>query len=1333
MDTVAITVNPINDAPVNTVPAAQSTNEDTAKAITGLSISDVDAGTGNMTVTLNVAHGTLAVSGGTATIAGSGTGTVTLTGTAAQINATLAANVTYTPTANYNGSDTLTMTTSDNGNTGAGGTLTDVDTVAITVNPINDAPTASNDSIAILEDLNNSAGVYTLTVNDFGTYADQEGTPLAQVRIDSLPANGTLLLNGTAINAGTVVSVADINGGKLTFDPVNDSDSDSSFLFSVSDGTSWSAISYTTTLAIEAVADPVSIAWSSGVSGGNQLNPPPAVGLIREFFDNINATGLNDNVTPASSKPTDLENAVEGGVVNVTTTETITNAGIAGVGSGTNVVAVAVDDAYHIEGLMYLEAGKTYTFSGYADDTIRVEVGGETIVNGRFGGTYQESSTPAINYNYGTAVISGANFSPAVTGYYTIEAFIYNTKGNGGYDFNVSVDGGPVQDLSTSNFALYRDISDVDVAGGQHSAFVVNGSTGEGGYYPVGLNSGMEDTAIKLSSLATTFGDISDNSESHVVTLSGIPVGATISDGVHTFTATAGNTSAVIWNEDSPASAAGGANWNLATLTFVPPLNGSGTFNLVATATATESSNADTETAVATLQVTVYPVNDAPVAINDTASITEGTTTASSTVSGDVTPGTPGQDYDVDVGDSFNVTGVVAGTASSASGNVATTVNGTYGTISIAANGSYTYTLDNSRPATNNLTAGQLATDVFTYTITDNNGATSTATLTVNVTGTADNTAPPPVITPLTNTASGLNGEYYGYNDSTSVDASYRTHSDDGTATFGLHNAAGNLNSVEDLYLIINGRNAATGGTSDLVGSALSSTAGSADVRFKARSLDYGQTPEVNSSLGSNSDVAAGTTLPAGDNNPSSATRGLSNFLDQDRPTAVAETGALNTNGDSGLGLTTDAAIRLSGQVYFNPGVYDFRVLADDGFRLNVAGQTLVEYDGNQGPTTRTFTNLALGDANGGLQAFELLYWEQGGNARLKIEYKLSNDPDSAYQTMSLSNLAMFTNETAPTLTNPLIQDLVYNTTTTEWSIRTGSILDGGSGNDTLTGAAGRDVLYGNDGVDILNGNDGADTLYGGAGNDTLNGGAGADTLIGGAGADTLVGSVGDDTYILSDTLDTITENSGEGYDTVILDSAYVAANTSYTLVPSPNLENVILQGTANFNVTGNSANNRIEGNAGNNTISGGDGNDYIVGGGGNDNLTGGNGTDTFVWRDGDAGTVAAPAADVIGSYSYANDKLDLRDLLQGEHTTSSNSGSGAGAVEISDLLDYIDVSVSGGTTTLRISSVGDLASGHDQSIQLTGVNLYQQAGVTAGDEATLLKTMIANGKLIID
>jgi Ca2+-binding RTX toxin-like protein len=448
--------------------------------------------------------------------------------------------------------------------------------------------------------------------------------------------------------------------------------------------------------------------------------------------------------------------------------------------------------------------------------------------------------------------------------------------------------------------------------------------------------------------------------------------------------------------------------------------------------------------------------------------------------------------------------------------------------------------------------------------------------------------------------------------------------------------------------------------------------------------------------------------------------------------------------------MTTDAAVRLSGQFYVQPGYYDFRVYADDGFRLNVAGQTLLEFDGNQSPTTRIFRNVQLSNLEGGLQDIELLYWDQGGNAVLKIEYKASNDPTANYQVLSLSNTAMFSAEAAPTFSDPQIQDLVYDTTTATWQMRTGSRLDGDANGNTLTGGAGRDLLSGNGGADILYGNGGADRLDGGAGNDTLYGGDGNDVLIGGAGTDRLEGGLGDDIYVLSDTLDTLVEANNAGIDTVQLDASFTG--TGFTL--ANRFENLTAQGTANFTLTGNSVDNRIEGNAGNNTISGLDGNDYLIGGGGNDTLTGGNGSDVFAWRLADKGAVGAPAADTITDFAqgggYSNvesttagvavgggDVLDLRDLLQGEHTSLGVTNPATGSVEISNLQNYIHIEISGSNTILHISSSGAFSgtsnSGEDQTITLSNVNLYTQLAVTNGDDATLLRTLLKNGTLVVD
>ena len=55
-------------------------------------------------------------------------------------------------------------------------------------------------------------------------------------------------------------------------------------------------------------------------------------------------------------------------------------------------------------------------------------------------------------------------------------------------------------------------------------------------------------------------------------------------------------------------------------------------------------------------------------------------------------------------------------------------VAGTYGSVTINADGSYSYTLDNADRRHQRAGPGRDVTDVFSYTVTDEHGATSTAT-----------------------------------------------------------------------------------------------------------------------------------------------------------------------------------------------------------------------------------------------------------------------------------------------------------------------------------------------------------------------------------------------------------------------------------------------------------------------------------------------------------------------------------------------------------------------------------------------------------------------------
>ncbi len=97
-------------------------------------------------------------------------------------------------------------------------------------------------------------------------------------------------------------------------------------------------------------------------------------------------------------------------------------------------------------------------------------------------------------------------------------------------------------------------------------------------------------------------------------------------------------------------------------------------------------------------------------------------------------------DTDPDAFDVLTVTGVAAGTtAGPVAGSIGGSgITGTFGTLILAANGSWSYTLDNDDAVTNALAQGEQATEIFSYTISDLAGETSTATLSIDVIGSND-------------------------------------------------------------------------------------------------------------------------------------------------------------------------------------------------------------------------------------------------------------------------------------------------------------------------------------------------------------------------------------------------------------------------------------------------------------------------------------------------------------------------------------------------------------------------------------------------------------------
>ena len=256
-----INVTSVNDDPTNagSLPTDLVFLEDTQGKLdlSQIDLTDVDAGAGDLTLTISSANGHLQTMGWPGLVLGGSQTVLTLTGKIADLNDFLndVNSIDYehaTPNMSGDNVDLITIEITDNGNTGigGGGTIT-LGTVNIDVSAANDAPTAADSTVTTNENT-----TYLFGASDFN-FSDIDGDALSSVRITSLETAGSLQLSGGDVTLNQVITRADIDAGNLTFTPAADANGAGydSFQFRVNDGTVDSAASYTMTIDVTAVND----------------------------------------------------------------------------------------------------------------------------------------------------------------------------------------------------------------------------------------------------------------------------------------------------------------------------------------------------------------------------------------------------------------------------------------------------------------------------------------------------------------------------------------------------------------------------------------------------------------------------------------------------------------------------------------------------------------------------------------------------------------------------------------------------------------------------------------------------------------------------------------------------------------------------------------------------------------------------------------------------------------------------------------------------------------------------------------------------------------------
>ncbi|WP_338489210.1 Ig-like domain-containing protein [Pseudomonas trivialis] len=1270
-----ITVTPVNDAPVAIATTATGAEDPTSGIAVKLSATDVDGLANVKSFSVGTpSNGTFYTDAAMTTKV---TGPITASNGEAIVY--------FKPATDFNGTVNFTYTATDSGNADGSNVLTSpAVNGTITITPVNDAPTATNGNIASNEDT-----PVELTWATFGVNDVDSANP--KVVFTSLPAGAIeYKVNGvwtqlttadlkTDTSAGKAFSQADFDSHNVRYTPAANESGDNSFggtgvgnkqsdytqlKFQAYDGSAYSDTKIIT-VDIHPVTDVpvVSLSQYGAVPTGLTLQTWTGGTLAKDLGNSGNGVALSSDL------------------IRVIDAKTAASAISTGVVSSVSNSNVAEGTATKVSGLIYLEAGKSYSFTGTADDSLAITVGGKLVASetwSKQGGT-----------------ITGTAYTPTESGYYTLDIYHYNQAAAGNYDINVSINNGPSMSLGNSGVQTYTGVDALKAAGAVlGDSHVVNG---EGYYTGYVYNGGLEDTTIKVAPITTTFVD-NDGSESHKVEISGLPAGTVITDGTsgHSFT----STGATAFYDVS--------TWNLKTLTVTPFKDSTASFDLTVKATATELSTGVAQVTTGKVSIVVTAVNDAPTLDLSTADGAVATgfaatynerSTSGVAITGSVAIG----DVDSSQMQSASITLKNASAGDQLTSSLVT-VGGTYKGITLTSVGtdvsgkimlslsgaadaatykalleSFQYSSTSKYPATGDRTievsvmdnegGNSLSSSIATSTIT----VTPQAYLVTEGTGVADviNLSSSSVNNVVVGDKAGVVTQGSNYNIAFLVDTSGSIGSS------AMNSIKSQLASVFNT-LIANAGNKDSGVVKVLlvdfdtqVQAQVSVNLADKDAAKVALQAVLTQMTSNSSDLTNYQDAfdAATNWFKSSDATSNKGATNLTYFITDGSPNVFTE-----VHGNPYLGTTSTF---WGSNVYFDSVVNSSNYVLGQGSAvyttINGWSRMIVDGDGKvysyNGWGQAIYEGTVVANAKGGFDVAAVYQDSDTALASAKAAYaNLVNAVDSKVvveaiglgSSIDTTVLKQFdTDKVVATIDTAKLADAI-----------TGHTADAGA--DNLTGGSANDILFG----DLI-------------------------TYKGQEGSAALKAFAAEK---LATTVDHIDDRTLHQYITEHVQDIGALANAS----------NIYGTKDGNDTLIGNAGNDILFGQGGNDSLSGGAGNDILVGGKGDDVLSGGAGADTFVWLKGDTNT--SGGFDRITDFKHGEgDKLDLSDLLQGNNDNN--------------LSNYLKLTTdASGTSTLSVSSAGTFTASGGGTADVT----IKVDGASWGSGSAAINNLIAGGDLTV-